>query len=116
MKIRNIIRFIELIVIISVIVIVVNFFYKRGDSQTYIFVNTWGNKGNGDGQFLYPRFITVDTEGYIYVSDLSENCIQKFNSQGDFITKWGNKGESDGKFNNTKGISVDKQRNLYVVD
>ena len=52
------------------------------------FITKWGSYGSGDGEFSDPRGITVDSAGYLYVSDYWNNRIQKFDSSGTFITKF----------------------------
>lgn len=38
----------------------------------------WGGKGKGDGQFVSPQGIAIDTQGHIYVADKDGDNIQKF--------------------------------------
>ncbi|MEQ8191662.1 MAG: 6-bladed beta-propeller [Candidatus Eremiobacterota bacterium] len=57
-------------------------------SSPYIFVTKWGSKGDKDNEFNAPCYITIDSDGYIYVADLKKVCIDKFDSSGNFITKW----------------------------
>ncbi|MBI4311130.1 MAG: HYR domain-containing protein, partial [Chloroflexi bacterium] len=42
------------------------------------FLTKWGGYGSGDGQFAYPRGITVDGSGNVYVVDQYNHRIQKF--------------------------------------
>ena len=37
-----------------------------------------GSEGNGDGQLSFPESVAVTPNGYIIVSDLSNNRIQVF--------------------------------------
>jgi DNA-binding beta-propeller fold protein YncE len=54
-----------------------------------------------------------DASGNVYVSDYSENRVQKLSSNGTVLTTWG--GES--QFNNPEGISVDPcTREVLVAD
>src|SRR4030042_1741132 len=69
------------------------------EAQTYQFVTKWGSPGSGDGQFNYPAGVAVDSSGNVYVADLGNHRIQKFDSSGGFITKWGSSGSGDGQFN-----------------
>src|SRR6476620_12096826 len=62
------------------------------NSESYVFLKKWGTQGTGDGQFVSPSSITVDTSGNVYVLDTSNNRIQKFDSNGTFITQWGSLG------------------------
>jgi tripartite motif-containing protein 71 len=44
----------------------------------------------GDGQFLFPRSITVDSSlGRVYVADTNNNRIEVFDTAGTFLGKWG---------------------------
>ena len=42
------------------------------------FLTSFGTKGEGPGQFNCPRGITVDRDGLVYISDISNNRIQIF--------------------------------------
>jgi DNA-binding beta-propeller fold protein YncE len=42
------------------------------------FITKWGSYGSGDGQFIDPEHLTVDSEGNVYVSDRKNNNIQVF--------------------------------------
>ena len=47
----------------------------------------------GDGQFNAPRGVFVDSTGkLVYAVDITNDRIQKFDSNGKFITKWGSSG------------------------
>ena len=50
--------------------------------QEYEFVIEWGTNGNGDGQFIYPTGVAVDSSGNVYVADTGNHRIQKFKSNG----------------------------------
>ena len=88
------------------------------------FITKWGSGGSGDGQFSFNTRndfsrglgITVDSNGNVYVADIENVRIQKFDSDGNFITKWGSEGSGDGQFGRPRGISVDSQGNVYVAD
>ena len=66
------------------------------------FITKWGTRGSADGQFgrgdgtffTGPAGIAVDNKGDVYVSDFSNDRVQKFTSNGQFITKWGRKWSS----------------------
>ena len=50
---------------------------------------TWGQKGNGDGQFDDPTSVAVDaTTNKVYVADPRNQRIQVFDLNGKFLTKW----------------------------
>ena len=50
------------------------------------FLLKWGSNGSGDGQFSLPLGVAVDSAGNVYVADLFNFRIQKFNSSGTFLT------------------------------
>ena len=76
-----------------------------------------GAMGSGDGQFAYPYGVAVDSSGNVYVTDMNNNRIQKFNSSGTFILKWGSYGSGDGQFNKPTGVAVDPSgRYVYVAE
>jgi len=81
-----------------------------------VFVRKWGIFGNGDGLFLNPSGVAVDSAGNIYVAGNIDHRIQKFTSEGVFITKWGGSGTGDGEFNNPCEVAVDSTGNVYVAD
>ena len=109
----------ELIIVIVFIVLAVNIFrYIKSvpPSEPYIFEVQWGSKGDGNGQFNAPMGIDVDKDGNAYITDVKNNCIQKFNSKGKFLLKYGSKGEEDGQFKWPKDIAIDIDNNVYVAD
>jgi streptogramin lyase len=79
-----------------------------------------GSLGNGNGEFNYPSDISVDSNGKLYVADLSNHRIQVFKPDGthDFnIGKNDNtSGTGDGEFYQPTGIAVDSNGKIYVAD
>ncbi len=85
-------------------------------NDSYIFDLCWGINGSGDYQFAYPRGITCDAAGDIYVVDSWNSRIQKFAPDSTFITKWGSEGSGEGQFLSPADIAVDASGNIYVTD
>jgi DNA-binding beta-propeller fold protein YncE len=48
-----------------------------------------GTSGGLGGQFTFPFGVATDAEGAVYVADLSNHRIQKFDSAGNFQRAWG---------------------------
>jgi DNA-binding beta-propeller fold protein YncE len=48
-------------------------------------VNSWGEPGNGPGQFNTPHSIAVDEAGNVYVADRGNRRIQVFDGEGNFL-------------------------------
>ncbi len=93
-----------------------------------------GVSGTGDGQFDKPIDLAVDSAKNVYVADMGNHRIQKFDSSGTFLGWWGRDdlggngwhapgtgrtgvyGSGDGEFYSPVGITVDSAENVYVVD
>jgi len=60
------------------------------------FVTKWSTLGKGDGQFSGPGDIaSYPSGGFIYVMDIDNNRVQKFDKNGEFIMEWGSLGIGD---------------------
>lgn len=76
----------------------------------------WGSYGiGGEGLFAHPQFIAVDGQGSVYVTDLGNKRVQKFDSHGAFLAAWGGQGSADGQFRYPSGIATDGAY-IYVAD
>ena len=85
------------------------------------FLLMWGSEGSGKEQFgdiLNHREgrLAVDTQGNVYVIDLQNSRVQKFDSNGHYLTQWGTKGYGKGQFTQPFDIATDQQNNIYVSD
>ena len=66
--------------------------------QTGQLKNTIGSSGSGDGQFFYPRGISIKGD-VLYVADSYNYRVQKLTSSGKFLHKFGQQGSGQGEFN-----------------
>ncbi len=80
------------------------------------FFGTFGSLGDGEGQFISPTAVAVDSVGHVYVSDEYTHRIVVFDSDGEPFASWGVKGERPGELNSPAGIAIDADDNLYVSD
>ncbi len=84
------------------------------------FVKSWGEPGEGPGQFRVPHSIAIDSRDRVYVSDRENNRIQIFDTDGNLIRIWTHLGATQGIFitpddqmwiithrNNTENIMYD---------
>jgi DNA-binding beta-propeller fold protein YncE len=93
---------------------------QKFDSQGN-FVLMWGSAGNEEGQFgdildAHEGHLAVDTQGNVYVIDLKNLRIQKFDSNGNYLIQWGTEGNGEGQFTHPFDIAIDSQNNVYVSD
>jgi len=79
------------------------------------FSQKWGSSGNDPGEFMYPESLAVDDQGFVYVTDLGNTRIQKFDSEGALIGIWGQNGPGPGEFSVPTGIATFEDF-VFVVD
>ncbi len=49
---------------------------------------SWGEPGNGPGQFRVPHGIAVDPRGTVYVADRENSRVQLFSPEGEYLSEW----------------------------
>jgi hypothetical protein len=73
-------------------------------------LKTWGDFGDGPGQFALPHKLDVDSHGVVYVCDRNNDRIQLFDSEGEFIDMWTD-------FHWPHDIYIDRRNDIaYVVE
>ncbi|MEC9280731.1 MAG: 6-bladed beta-propeller, partial [Chloroflexota bacterium] len=72
--------------------------------------------GSGDGEFIRPQGLAIDSECNVYVSEYGNDRIQVFDPQGRFLRKWGSEGNGDGEFSQPQGLAIDSEGDVYVSD
>src|SRR3990172_7146263 len=80
------------------------------------FVQAWGTRGSGPGQFDSPEGMALDRKGNLLVADTWNHRILKFDSSGKQLLAFGSFGDKPGEFKAPRGLAVDKDNNIYVVD
>jgi uncharacterized protein YjiK len=100
--------------------------YVANNTQVQIFdgngvySSTLGTgSGSGDYQFAWVTGISVDKNGYIYVSDGSNQRVQIYNQKREYVATLGVTGvlgSDNAHFNYPIGVEVDKDGNIYVAD
>jgi NHL repeat len=82
-----------------------------------------GTPGSAPGAFEAPTFIAIDNSsgasaGDVYVADIANNIVSKFEANGTLVSGWGEggqlKGKSPGSFGPIAGIAVDSSGTLAV--
>ena len=61
-------------------------------------ISKFGKRGNKDGEFNEPRYLSVNKEGLLMVCDAENHRVQVFELSGKFVTKFGSKGSERGEF------------------
>ena len=80
------------------------------------FLYKFGNKGNRDGEFKEPRFLSVNKAGHLMVCDRDNHRVQVFELSGKFITKFGKKGRGPGEFDNPTSTAILSDGRIVVAD
>ena len=76
----------------------------------------FGKYGQGDGEFIWPAGIALDSRENIYVTDEWLNRVVVYDSDGGLLGHWGESGSGPGKLERPSGIAADADDNLYVVE
>ena len=80
------------------------------------FHSTFGKHGiSQPGSFLNPQSMAFDSENNLYITDLGNSRVQKFDSNGNFLFEWGSKGNMPGQFAHPTGIVISDE-SVFVVD
>ena len=90
------------------------------------YLGQFGSYGEGDGQFVWPSAVAVDSQGLVYVADEWLNRISiydgnvEFNGQNveqsNFLRKWGGPGTQEGRLGRPAGLALDAEENLYIIE
>ena len=86
------------------------------DRSSGAITRTIGEPGQKPGQFVRPLGITVDDQGFVYVTDVLKCQMQKFAHDGKLVTSFGIISANAGGFVRPKHIAVDREGQIYVVD
>ncbi|MEM3065574.1 MAG: HYR domain-containing protein, partial [Candidatus Nitrosotenuis sp.] len=85
-------------------------------ATNYPFVSSFGGQGLvKTGAFSFPQYVAVDEAGNVYVTDLGNFRVQKFDNEGVYLHSWGSKGTDSKNFQSPAGIAV-RNNFVYVVD
>ena len=80
------------------------------------FIGEFGSVGEGDGQFIWPTGLALDSKGNVYVADEWLHRITIYDKEGAFLDKWGTAGSGAGELNGPTGLAIDREDNLYITE
>jgi uncharacterized protein YjbI with pentapeptide repeats len=87
------------------------------------FLLSFGSGGSADTSFNIPYYLTLDSQGNIYVPDARNDRVKKFTSTGTYLMSFGGSASpSDndryqaGMLDYPIGVAVDSNDNVYVVE
>ena len=90
--------------------------------RNFSYISHWGSvdgkTSSERGKFNHPHGIDVDSKGDVYVNELENPRIQKFDENGKFVKQWGSEGKGKGEFTPLlEHLEVDsKQDRIFMVD
>ncbi len=73
------------------------------------FKQSWGEKGNGPGEFDLVHNIVTDKKGRVYIADRENERVQIFDANGKFLEEWKHVGKPF-------GLYIDDKMNVYITD
>ncbi|MCB0072544.1 MAG: hypothetical protein KDE20_13840, partial [Caldilineaceae bacterium] len=85
-------------------------------SRAPIYRSRWGGPGLGPGLFDIPVDVAVAPDGSVYVADLGQCSIQKFDAAGQHLATWERCGLSTGLFYDLDTIAVGPDGDVFAAD
>jgi len=72
--------------------------------------------GAGDGQFMLPVAMALDSQERLYITDEHLHRVSIFDLDGNFLGKWGTFGRGEGALHGPAGIAIDAEDRVYIAD
>jgi len=80
------------------------------------FLQSFGGRGTGPGQFQSPHGIAAGPNGLIYVTDSGNQRVQVLSQDGKFLDPFGQKGSDPGQFRTPWLVAVSRDGVVLVTD
>lgn len=80
------------------------------------YISEFGSYGEGDGQFMWPTSIALDSAENVYIADEWLNRISIYTKDGEFIRKWGKPGSGPGELDRPAGLVISKDDTMFLTD
>ena len=79
-------------------------------------VLSFGQRSSSAGVLKEPWGVAVNERDEIVVTELGNNRVQVFSSDGTYLRSFGREGTKQGEFNGPCGITIHETNNIIVVD
>ena len=79
-------------------------------------VLSFGQKGESVGMLNWPYGVAVNDKDEIAVTELGNNRVSVFSSDGTHLRSFGRRGQNNGEFKFPAGIAFDSHGNIVVAD
>ena len=86
------------------------------DRKTGEELSMFGYSDQPNKSLRAPGNFAIDPDGAIYVSNIGNNKVMKFDIDGNYLQTIGGAGDQPGQFARPKGVAVDDAKRVYVVD
>jgi len=73
------------------------------------YLGSFGKYGSGQGDFIQPHALAMDSQGRLFVADRSNNRVQIMTTDGKYSADWR-------QFSRPSGLFIDRADMLYVAD
>ena len=80
------------------------------------FSGKFGSRGIGNGQFMEPYGISVNSAGDVFVADRDNHRIQVFTDSGVYIRQFGRWGGGEGELCGPTGLAIDSNDIVYICE
>ncbi len=80
------------------------------------FIMIMGERGEGPGQWKYPKGLAVNSKGELVLADAKLNKVLVLDMNGKKVLEFGQSGEGEADFTDIGPCAVDAQDNIYVSD
>ena len=85
-------------------------------TRRFRFVRSFGKKGSSVGMLRSPWGVAVNERNEIAVTELGNDRVSVFSSDGTHLRSFGRKGGNQGEFHWPSGIAFDNNGNIIVAD
>ena len=86
------------------------------DLQTAKRLYSFGNRGDGEGEFNFPTALAFGPEGDLLVVDQLNSRVEVLTDEGEFLDAFGDLGVGFGNFVRPKGVAVTDNGLIMVTD